>query len=431
MPWDRATLQALPSAEVTHLHLLRHGKPDTGGQRRCYGHTDLPLSDEGRAQSAAMVAWALGHLPVPDRVLSSDLGRALVTARELAERFGVPLVIEPDLREQHMGDWEGRTWTALTESDIGTVRAFWTDYATIRPPGGENLLDLSDRVGVALDRHWGELRGGRTLVLAHAGVIRVLLCRALGLPVSDALRFAPVPGSHTWLQVAQAGTVVQTLGERPLASDPGIVAAALRVQRGQADHPPRLALAGSAGTGKSTLGRRLAADLDVPYIPEGMRERLEAGLNIHALGPGGFQRLFMELWNEKVDREDQAIVEHGGFVSDRSPWDYAVFRLLYRFTRNVDEVDRFYESVRARTNLLDRLIVLPWGTIPLQADGIRTANPWTQRLFQSSLEGLVTREVSGEVAAFMPPLHDLESRVAWVMDLITESGSRHGDKLRI
>ena len=80
MAWDRSTLQALPSAEVTHLHLLRHGRPDTGGTRRCYGHTDLPLSMVGEAQSAALVEWAKQHLPAPDRVVSSDLQRARVTA---------------------------------------------------------------------------------------------------------------------------------------------------------------------------------------------------------------------------------------------------------------------------------------------------------------------------------------------------------------
>lgn len=422
MPWDRTTLQAFPSSEVSHLHLLRHGKPDTDGQRRCYGHADLPLSAQGHAQSDALLAWAVDHLPKPDRILSSDLSRALTTARALAERFDVPLTVDPDLREQHMGDWEGRTWTDLTEADIATVRAFWTDYATMRPPGGENLEDLSARVGRALERHWPDLRGGRTVVVAHAGVIRVLLCRSLGLPVSEALRFAPVPGSHTWLQVAQAGVVVQTLGERPLASDPGIVAAARRVERSVADRPPRLALAGSAGTGKTTLGRALAQRLDVPYIPEGMRERLEAGLDVHALGPGGFKRLFLELWQEQVAREDAAIEAHGGFVSDRSGWDYAAFRLLYRFTKDIEEVADFYEQVRERTALLDRLVVLPWGVIPLQADGIRTPNPWTQRLFQSSLEGLVNREVPARIAAFMPPLTELEQRVTWILDLLTESG---------
>ena len=419
MPWDRTTLQAflvgdLPPAPPAH------GKPDTDGQRRCYGHADLPLSAQGHAQSDALLAWAVDHLPKPDRILSSDLSRALTTARALAERFDVPLTVDPDLREQHMGDWEGRTWTDLTGRHHHRAGILDRLRHNASPEGGTWKTCL--RAWGALERHWPELRGGRPVVVAHAGVIRVLLCRSLGLPVSEALRFAPVPGSHTWLQVAQAGVVVQTLGERPLASDPGIVAAARRVERAVSDRPPRLALAGSAGTGKTTLGRALAQRLDVPYIPEGMRERLEAGLDVHALGPGGFKRLFLELWQEQMALEDAAIQANGGFVCDRSGWDYAAFRLLYRFTKDIDEVAEFYARVRERTALLDRLVVLPWGVIPLQADGIRTANPWTQRLFQSSLEGLVNREVPARIAAFMPPLTELEQRVTWILDLLTESG---------
>ena len=132
--------------------------------------------------------------------------------------------------------------------------------------------------------------------------------------------------------------------------------------------------------------------------------------------------MFLELWQEQMALEDAAIQANGGFVCDRSGWDYAAFRLLYRFTKDIDEVAEFYAQVRERTAWLDRLVVLPWGVIPLQADGIRTPNPWTQRLFQSSLEGLVNREVPARIAAFMPPITELEQRVDWVLDLLTESG---------
>jgi len=421
--WDRTTLQAFPSSEVTHLHLLRHGKPEVGKARRCYGHTDLPLSDVGLAQSAALQAWSVRHIPKPDRVLTSDLQRARVTAEALADQFGVPLVVDPHLREQHMGAWEGQTWAALTEADIVGTRHFWTHYDTARPPGGESLADLSERVGQAMDRHWDTLRGGRTVVVGHAGVIRVLLCRALGMPVSEALRFAPVPGSHTWLQLAQAGAVVQTLGERPLASDPGIVAAARAAAVLKRDRPPRIALAGSAGTGKSTLGRALAAHYGVPYIPEGMRERLEGGLDVHGLGHRGFRRLVDTLWREWCARVDAALSTHGGFVADRSPWDFATFWLVYRFVEQPDAVAQVFQEARARTQQLDRLVVLPWGGIPLVDDGVRSANPWTQRLFQSSLEGLVSREVPDDILALMPALQTVDGRVAWVTDLMAETGT--------
>ena len=169
MPWDRTTLQAFPSSEVSHLHLLRHGKPDTDGQRRCYGHADLPLSAEGYAQSDALLVWAVDHLPKPDRILSSDLSRALTTARALAERFDVPLTVDPDLREQHMGDWEGahldRPHRGRHHHRAGILDRLRHNASPGREPGRPVCAR-----GARAERHWpGHSRGGRTVVVAHAG----------------------------------------------------------------------------------------------------------------------------------------------------------------------------------------------------------------------------------------------------------------------
>ena len=420
--WDRTTLQTFPSTEVTHLHLLRHGKADTGGQRRCYGHSDLPLSKEGEAQTRAITAWAVDHLPHIDGILCSDLSRARGMAEQLAEATGAQLVVDPGLREQHMGAWEGRTWADLTAEDVHGVRQYWTHYATTRPPGGETLQELSDRVGDCIARHWPKLRGQRWVVASHAGVIRTVLCRMLGLPTSEALRFAPVPGSHTWLQLAQAGAVVQVLGERPLASDPGIVAAA-HGQVEAARGARRIAVCGSAGTGKTTLARALSARLDVPYVPEGMRERLESGFDVHSLGQSGFRQLVLTLWREQCAREDAAVAQHGGFVADRSPWDHAAFWLQYGVADEVTSLDGLFEEARARTAQLDRLVVLPWGAIPLQADGVRSPDRWRQRNFQATVEGLVHREAPAGVVAFMPALADFDARLSWMDDLLAESGT--------
>ena len=54
---------------------------------------------------------------------------------------------------------------------------------------------------------------------------------------------------------------------------------------------PRIGLSGSAGTGKSTLGLALARALEVPYLPEGMRSRLESGLDLHSLTHRQLQEL--------------------------------------------------------------------------------------------------------------------------------------------
>ncbi len=420
--WDRTTFQAFPSTEVTHLHLLRHGNAETGGVRLAYGHTDIPLSIEGERQTRALVDWARHHLPKPDLVFASDLTRAALLGEQIAQETGARLIVDAGFREQHMGDWEGRSWAALTAEDVVGTRAFWQDYVHATPPGGESLAALAQRVMRTLSKHWPSIVGKRVVLVGHAGVLRTILCWGLDLPLDQALRFSPLPGTHTWLQIAEAGAVVQVLGERPLASDPG-AAGAVYSPAAERTTELRIAMAGSAGTGKSTLARRLAQQLDVPYIPEGMRERVEAGLDMHSLNHDGFEHLVFDLWDEQVAREEEAVRTHGGFVSDRSPWDHAAFWLIYRLVSNPAVISRRFAEARARSARLNRIVVLPWGVIPLVGDGVRSANPWTQRLFQSTLEGLVQQEAAENTVAWMPPLVDLDSRLRWMTDLLVESGT--------
>lgn len=400
---------------------------ETGGQRRCYGHTDYPLSAAGQEESARLVAWVKEWLPEADGVLSSDLTRCTALARPLAEALGLPLRIEPALREQDMGGWEGRTWAELTEEDVAGVRAYWTDYVGTAPPGGESFRGFAERVDGWFAANWAELRGKRWLVVSHVGVARTLLCRLLGLDWGEALRFAPVPASHTWLQVAEAGAVLQALGERPFAQDVGAVAVKRAARAAALDRPPRIALCGSAGTGKTTLGRALSERLGVPYIPEGMRDRIEGGLNVHTLGFEGLKSLVRELWAEQRARESEAVARSGGFVSDRSPVDYAAFWLTYRFTEDPEGTAAFFAEVFGTVREYDRIVCLPWGALPLEADGVRSSNPWVQRSFQALVEGLLQREVPAERYALLPErLTVLDDRVAWVLDQLGEAGARAG-----
>jgi broad specificity phosphatase PhoE/predicted ATPase len=419
--WDRSTEQALPSHEVTHLHLLRHGAVDTGGQRRCYGHTDYPPSALGAAQADALVAACRDHLPRPDGVLGSDLLRCRALAEPLAAALGVPLELDARLREQHMGDWEGRTWADLTDADLPGVRAYWTDYATARPPGGETFGEMAARLDAFFEARWDRLRGRRWMVVGHGGPIRALSASLLGLPIDQALRFSALPGTHTWFQIAQAGAVLQVLGERPAVQSAGSAGESRRVEP-VSPRPRRVALSGSAGTGKTTLARRLAARWGLPYIPEGMRARIEAGLDLHTLDHDGMRALIGELWAEQVEREDRAVAAAGGFVADRSPLDFLAFWLLYGFAYDLAGTDALAASVRARAAALDRVFVLPADVLPLQADGVRTPNPWVQRRFQATVEGLLAQELRPEQLARMPGLDQLDARVRWVEDVLSGGG---------
>ena len=175
----------------------------------------------------------------------------------------------------------------------------------------------------------------------------------------------------------------------------------------------KIAISGSAGVGKTTLGTDLAARLGVPFIPEGMRARLEAGLDLHGLDADGLRALVVDLFDEMMAAVAGA--RSGGFIADRSPIDFLAFWLYYGFAADSAATEAFAERCDAAMAEIDAVVVLPWGAIPLADDRVRSTNPWRQLHYQAVLEGLARRRVASEKLLFVPDdVIGLEARLDWV-----------------
>lgn len=174
----------------TRIDLLRHGQCEGGEIFR--GSTDVALSAEGWATMRAQLDRCS---PSPwQRIISSPLQRCQHFARDTAQRLTLPLVLEPDLREIHFGDWEGRDQLELWQTDPH-LRRWAEDPEAHTPPGGESLAVFSERVLAALKRIAQTHAGEHLLVVTHGGVIRLLLCWVQGLAQRD-LRRLHVPYGH-------------------------------------------------------------------------------------------------------------------------------------------------------------------------------------------------------------------------------------------
>jgi glucosyl-3-phosphoglycerate phosphatase len=170
---------------LRRIVLLRHGQTDYNVAGRMQGHIDSQLTEEGRAQ-AVRAAPVLATMPF-DRIVSSDLARAVDTANTVAEAIGLPVKLDPRLRETHLGDWQGRS-VAEVDADFPGQIADWRGDPRWRPPGGESRVAVVERslpVVEEIDLDLADEPGEQSLLLvAHGGMIGGLVSGLLELPES-------------------------------------------------------------------------------------------------------------------------------------------------------------------------------------------------------------------------------------------------------
>lgn len=165
-----------------YLDLLRHGETVSGGGFR--GRLDDALTDTGWQQLRQTVEQAGPW----DRIVSSPLRRCADFAAELAAQRGLPLEFEPDLRELDFGEWEGRTAADLMTDHSDALGRFWNDPYGFTPPRGEPVIDFERRILTAIERLTDRCADEHVLLVTHAGVMRLLLAEARGLPRGQLLQ---------------------------------------------------------------------------------------------------------------------------------------------------------------------------------------------------------------------------------------------------
>ncbi len=182
--------------------LWRHGRTAYNAAGRMQGHIDIPLDDVGRWQ-AVQGAQHLAQRHAPTRIVSSDLGRAVTTAEALSGLTGVPVDVDPLLRERSFGEWEG-----LTADEIGSrwpeQFAVWRAGGDPHRMGAESRAAVAERFADAVVRHADSLDGAQTLVVvAHGAAIGLGIGALLGLEPDRRL----VAGLHNahWSLVRPSG----------------------------------------------------------------------------------------------------------------------------------------------------------------------------------------------------------------------------------
>lgn len=150
------------------LYLLRHGQTEFNVKKLVQGRCDSPLTDLGRKQAGMAAAWLKGHDAVPDKVVSSPLGRAMDTAQLVAtELLGPDAAVEPceGIIERCYGSFEEGPHDALP-TDV------WDPGEDLVPFGGEGSRALQERMVGTLTNLMGSEGIETLLAVSHGSASR-------------------------------------------------------------------------------------------------------------------------------------------------------------------------------------------------------------------------------------------------------------------
>lgn len=159
------------------FYIFRHGETDWNRERRCQGHTNTSLNETGRLQ-AFELANRLFDLPL-DIIISSDLDRALSTGTLVAEKKGIPIIVDRRLREMSYGEAEGMLYHEAIKI---YGEELWQKFQTFSPendhvsfPKGETRKSARERFAQVLLELVRSSEHRTIGISTHGGALRNIL----------------------------------------------------------------------------------------------------------------------------------------------------------------------------------------------------------------------------------------------------------------
>lgn len=184
-----------------HIYLVRHGQTAWNALNRAQGHSDIPLDEVGRRQAEQLRLATFAE--TPSAIYTSDLSRARQTAEPVAHKFNLELVADERLRERSMGDWEGRDFADVHVDFERLTRPDDPLAIGVRPPNGESILDVWDRLELVVTEIVG--RQQTSIIVSHGAACALILGQLLGSTPEVARSFRFSNTSVTELKLNSRG----------------------------------------------------------------------------------------------------------------------------------------------------------------------------------------------------------------------------------
>ncbi|TET39500.1 MAG: histidine phosphatase family protein [Dehalococcoidia bacterium] len=165
------------------LILVRHGETQWNRENRVLGHTEIKLNEEGRKQVES-VALALREEKVA-AIYCSPLKRTRETAEAIARFHQVGVEVDEAFKEMDAGELDGLTYEEMRDRYGDFLREWIRDAASLRMPGGESLAQVQQRAWQGVEGIIDRNPEGVVIVVSHNFAILCIICRALGLDLSQ------------------------------------------------------------------------------------------------------------------------------------------------------------------------------------------------------------------------------------------------------
>lgn len=188
---------------------MRHGQTEWNVLGRYQGQTDIALSPLGIEQAEKLAA----HFPVDkvEAVYSSDLVRAMTTARCVADRFGLTVEPRPELRELNFGDWEGLTYDEIVAKWPDALNNFFQHPDVLEIPHGESFPKLRERALDAVEKIVACHPNQTVAVFAHGAILRTILTAALHMDLKYVWTIRQFNTAVNIVTYTEHGTTVELL----------------------------------------------------------------------------------------------------------------------------------------------------------------------------------------------------------------------------
>ena len=191
---------------MTKILLTRHGHVDGIRPARFRGRAELPLTDHGLAQAAALARRIAQHWK-PAAVYTSSLQRCVVTGAKIAAACGIAASVHEGLGDIDYGAWQMRTHEEVSAETPEAYRLWREKPHLVRFPGGESLQDVVARTADALRLVLAQHATDTVVLVGHDSVNRALLLQLLDQPLSAYWRLSQDPCTLNELEVFAAGDV--------------------------------------------------------------------------------------------------------------------------------------------------------------------------------------------------------------------------------